>query len=124
MYYKFKTVSRRVNKLTGIKQWKEEALWGKILEKVPSYSSKLGHEKYWNFGLDRRRGLVITKEFVKEFFKCTKKKEIIYYLGQMAMYSNPMKFLERYIEEPYYELDTSYKYKRKVIIEKTKRKKV
>jgi len=116
-------LSRRVNKLTGIKEWKEEALWGKILEKVPDFSDPKLKETYWNFGSDRRRGMVLTKEFVKEFFKCTKKKEIIYYLGQMAMYSNPMKFLEKFIEEPYYELDTSYKYKRKVIVEKTKKEK-
>jgi hypothetical protein len=114
-------LGRKLNKLTGIRQWKEEALWDKILDKS---DIKLENKyNYWAINTDKRRSLVLTKSFVKVFFKCNKRSEIISYLGEMAMYSNPLKYLERFIEEPYFEADTSHKCKRKVIVEKSKNKK-
>jgi len=113
-------LGRKLNKLTGIRQWKEEALWEKILEK--SNLKVQNVFEYWTVNTDRRRSIILTKEFVKRFFSCKKRTEIVTHLGEMAMYSNPLKYLEKFIEGPYFEADTSYKCKRKVIVEKLKNK--
>lgn len=119
-------MSRQVNRLTGKRQWKEEALLEKVIEKLnDSLQSEINKIQSISWGINtlRIRNVILSKEFVKQFFDCKKKSEIISYLGEMAMYSNPLAYLERFIEKPYFELDTSYAFKKKVFIEKIKLKK-